>query len=64
MERRRFVSHAEAKRMLRRAGYTERQIKDVLRDIADPIDTERDGDELLKRGISAGEMMDRMGASP
>lgn len=64
MEKRRFLSHAEVERILRRAGYSQEQIVDVLRDLPDPIDTERDSEALFKQGISAGSLMDRMGGSP
>ena len=64
VERKRLVSHADARSVLRRAGYSEQQIADVLRDFPDPIDTERDSEALLRRGISAGRLMDRMGSSP
>jgi hypothetical protein len=60
----RLVSHADAEQMLRRAGYTQERIEEVLRDIPDPIDTERDGEALFRFGISAGSLMDRMGGSP
>jgi hypothetical protein len=64
MENRRLVSHAEAERMLRRAGYSQQQIDDVLRHVPDPIDTERDSEAFFKHGISAGSLMERMGGSP
>jgi hypothetical protein len=64
VERKRLVSHTEAKQTLRRAGYSEQRIEDVLRDIPDPIDTERDGELLFKHGLSAGILMDQMGGSP
>jgi len=63
VERKRWVSHTEAEKVLRRAGYSEQRIEDVLRDIPDPIDTERDGELLFKRGLSAGILMDQMGGS-
>jgi hypothetical protein len=59
-----LVSHAEAERIWRRAGYSQEQIKDVLRDIPDPIDTERDAEALFKLGVSVGALVDRMGGSP
>jgi hypothetical protein len=59
-----LVSHAEVRRILLRAGYSEAKIKDVLRDVPDPIDTKRDGETLFKHGISAGSLMDQMGGSP
>jgi hypothetical protein len=64
VEKRRLVSHAEAEKILRRAGYSHERIEDVLRHLPDPIDTERDGEALFKHGISAGSLMDRMGGSP
>ena len=64
MEKRRLISHTEAADTLRRAGYSRERIQELLRDLPDPIDTERDGIALVKRGMSAGELMDRMGASP
>lgn len=64
MEQRRLVSHAEAAKVLRRAGYSQEQIQEALRDLPDPIDTERDGDEIANRGITKSRLMDRMGGSP
>lgn len=58
------ISQAEAKRLLRRAAFSEEQIEDLLRDLPDPIDIERDGDEFFKRGISVDTLVDRMGGSP
>jgi hypothetical protein len=58
------ISHADAAQVLRRAGYSQERIEELLRDLPDPIDPERDGVALVKRGMSAGELMDRMGASP
>jgi hypothetical protein len=40
------------------------QIEDVLRDVPDPIDSERDAEALFQHGISVGGLMDRMGGSP
>jgi len=64
VEQRRLVSHAEAARILRNAGYSVQQIEDVLRDVPDPIDSERDAEALFEHGISVGGLMDRMGGSP
>ena len=50
--------------MLRRAGYSKEEIEDALRDFPDPIDTERDGTALMKRGFTLGNLMDRRGGSP
>jgi len=59
-----LVSHAEAERMLRRAGYSEQDIKDLLRDLPDPIDADRDGAALTQRGLTLGHLTDQMGGSP
>jgi hypothetical protein len=64
VDKRRLVSHAEAEQLLRRAGYSQERIEDVLRHFPDPIDTERDGEALFEHGLSAGSLMDRMGGSP
>jgi hypothetical protein len=64
VESKRFVSHAEVERMLRRAGYAQQQIEGVLRDLPDPIDIEREREGFFKHGISLGSLMDRMGGSP
>lgn len=64
MERTRLVSHAQAEQILRRAGYSPEQIEDVLRDLPDPIDPDRDSEVLFKHGITQGGLMDRMGGSP
>jgi hypothetical protein len=61
---RRLVPHADAERILRRAGYSDQQIGDVLRDFEDPIDTRRDAEALFKHGITVGSLADQMGASP
>jgi hypothetical protein len=61
---RHLYSHAEAEQIWRRAGYSQQQIDDVLRQLPDPIDSERDGDILFKHGMAASGLMERMGASP
>lgn len=64
MEKSDLVSHADAKQILRRAGYSPEQIEDVLRHLPDPIDLERDAEALFKLGVSRGALIDRMGGSP
>jgi hypothetical protein len=61
---RRLVSHAQAAKVFRKVGYTPEQIEEKLRDLPDPIDTTRYGDELYERGIDLAQLMDRMGGSP
>jgi hypothetical protein len=61
----RFVSHAEAEYVLRRAGYSQQQVSDLLRQFPDPIDLERDSEALFEHhGISRDSLIDRMGGSP
>ena len=64
MAKRRFVPRSEAEQMLRRAGYPQELIEKMMRDLPDPIDTQRDAEAFTKWGISEEALMDRMGASP
>jgi hypothetical protein len=64
VEKRHLFSHAEVEKVLRRAGYSQERIEEVLHDLPDPLDVERDGDALLKHGLSGESLMDRMGGSP
>jgi hypothetical protein len=57
-------SHAELKRVLHHAGYSDEFIKKVLSQLPDPIDLQRDQEVLARHGLSPGRLMDRMGASP
>ena len=59
-----MISHAEATQVLRHAGYSPDRIRELLRDVPDPIDPDRDGGALFKLGLSADQLMDRMGGSP
>jgi hypothetical protein len=63
MNGQRLVSHDEAERSLRRFGYSPEKIADVLGDLPDPFDPERDGGVLFKHGISTARLMERMGGS-
>lgn len=57
-------SHEEAARVLRRAGYSDEFIQELLSQLPDPIDLERDQQILARYGISPERLMDRMGGSP
>jgi hypothetical protein len=59
-----LISHAQASQILRRAGISEQQIEEVLRDLPDPIDVGRYREALLERGITLDQLTDRMGGSP
>jgi hypothetical protein len=60
----RFLSHVDVESILRRAGYSQEQIEAVLRDVPDPVDTDRDSEAFFRHGISIGSLMDRRGGSP
>jgi hypothetical protein len=64
MQKSYLVSHAEAEQVLRRAGYPQERIDDMLRQLPDPIDTERDAAACFNLGLSVGTLVDRMGGSP
>jgi hypothetical protein len=64
MAERRLIPHAEAESVLRRAGYSTEQIRDILSRFADPIDLERDGQALFELGISRDHLRDLTGGSP
>jgi CBS-domain-containing membrane protein len=57
-------SHAEAEQNLRKAGYSQEQIENVLRDVPDPFDVDRDAEALLKHGVTLDALTDRMSGSP
>lgn len=57
-------SHEEATRILRRAGYSDEFIREVLSQLPDPIDLERDRQILTRYGLETGRLVDRMGGSP
>jgi hypothetical protein len=64
MQKSHLVSHAEAEQVLRRTGYPQEQIDDLLRHLPDPIDTERDAAALVQLGLSVGILVNQMGGSP
>ena len=57
-------SHEEARQVLRRAGYSEEFIREVLSELPDPFDLRRDDHILGRHGLSAERLMDQLGASP
>jgi hypothetical protein len=57
-------SHEEAARILRRAGYSDEFIEELLSQLPDPIDLQRDEQILARYGVSRERLMDRMGGSP
>jgi hypothetical protein len=57
-------SREETARVLRRAGYSEEFIKEVLSQLPDPIDIDRDQQILAHYDLSPERLMDRLGGSP
>jgi hypothetical protein len=57
-------SHEEAARLFRRAGYSDEVISEVLSQLPDPIDLQRDQQILARYGLNPERLMDRMGGSP
>ena len=57
-------SHREMARVMRRAGYSDEFINDVLAQLPDPFDLERDQQILGRYGLSSERLMDRLGGSP
>lgn len=57
-------SHEEFVRVMHRAGYSDEFIREVLNQLPDPIDLERDQEVLARYGLSAERLMDRLGGSP
>ena len=49
---------------MRRAGYSGEVISDVLSQLPDPTDLERDQQILARYGLSSERLMDRLGGSP
>jgi hypothetical protein len=59
-----LVSHAEAAKVLRKGVIRRSGSRKCSTTFPDPIDTERYGDEIAKRGLSMWQLIDRMGGSP
>jgi hypothetical protein len=57
-------SHDEARQVLRRAGYSDEFISEVLSQLPDPFDLQRDRRILDRYGLNTERLMDRMGGSP
>lgn len=57
-------SHEEARRVLRRAGYSDEFVSEVLSELPDPIDLQRDRHIFDRYGLTTERLMDRMGGSP
>jgi hypothetical protein len=59
-----YRSHDEVRRVLRRAGYTEEFIRELLSELPDPVELDRDEPIFARYGLGAERLMDRLGGSP
>lgn len=50
--------------MLTRAGYSPEVIQEILEQLADPVEADRDESILAHYGVTRGRLMELMGASP
>ena len=57
-------SHKEMARVMRRAGYSDGFISEVLSQLPDPFDLHHDQPILGRYGLSSERLMDRLGGSP
>ena len=57
-------SHQQFTRVLRRVGYSDEYIRQVLSQLPDPIDLRRDQQILGRYRLSSERLMDRLGGSP
>jgi hypothetical protein len=57
-------SHEQVVEVLRRAGYPDEFIREVLSELPDPLDLHRDQEILGRYGLSPEGLMDRLGAGP
>ena len=57
-------SHEQVSRLLRRAVYPEEFIREVLSELPDPVDLQRDQQILWRYGLTPERLMDQFGGSP
>jgi hypothetical protein len=50
--------------VLRRAGYPPEVVKELIAQLPDPVDVDRDAAILARYGVTRGRLMELMGASP
>lgn len=60
----RTLSQASARGVLQRAGYPAHVIEEIMAQLPDPIDVDRDAPILERYGLTLDQLADRMGASP
>jgi hypothetical protein len=55
---------SQAIAVLRRANYDQALIDEIMSQLADPIDLDRDGSVLMRYGITKDALVGRVGGSP
>jgi hypothetical protein len=58
------ITHDEVVRVLQRAGYSPEAIQELIAQLEDPVDVDRDATILARYGVTRGRLMELMGASP
>jgi hypothetical protein len=57
-------SHEQAAQVLRREGYSDEFISELLRQLPDPIDLRRDQRILVRYGLNPERLVNTVGGSP
>jgi hypothetical protein len=57
-------SHEHVAQVLRRAGFSAEVIRELLGQLPDPIDFQRDEQILARYGVGPEQLMNRLGGSP
>ena len=60
----RSVSRADVAKVLRHAGIAQAQINEILQHLPEPVDLDRAQPVFARYGVTLGQLMDRLGASP
>jgi hypothetical protein len=58
------ISKSDATQLLHRCGYDPDLIDELISQVPDPIDFDRDGSILMRYGITRDELIGRVGGSP
>jgi DNA-directed RNA polymerase subunit H (RpoH/RPB5) len=64
VDRAETLSKEEATSVLHRVGFSQEKIAQILGELDDPIDVDRDAAVLEKHGISRDTLVNLMGGSP
>jgi hypothetical protein len=58
------MAKSEVARVLRRTGFTAEKVDEILAQVAEPVDLERDQAVWIRYGITRSHLEDLMGGSP